>query len=77
MPRPPDRPLHSDDTEPLTLEQTAHRLTISKRSLERLIAAGDFPRPIKIGRSSRVFREDVSGYLEQLRRKRGDKIGSS
>ncbi len=36
-----------------------------------------FPPPLKIGRSSRVSREDISNYLEQLRRARGDKLGTS
>src|SRR5690606_9468022 len=37
----------------LTLTATANSLSISKRTLERLIAAGDFPVPVKIGRASR------------------------
>ena len=61
----------------LTLQQTAHSLAISKRTLDRLIANGSFPSPLKIGRSSRVSRGDLAGYLEQLRRQRGDKIGQS
>ena len=51
----------------LTLENAAQLLSISKRSLERLIAAGDFPRPLKLGRSSRVSVDDVSAYLDRLR----------
>ena len=61
----------------LTLRQTAHALSISKRTLDRLIAGGAFPAPLKIGRSSRVSREDLTLYLEQLRRQRGDKLGTS
>lgn len=61
----------------LTLPHAADTLAISKRTLERLIARGDFPRPIKIGRASRVLRNDVDSFLEQLRRARGDKIGTS
>ena len=61
----------------LTLNQTALALAISKRTLERLIAGGAFPVPLKIGRSSRVPREDIADYLEQLRRQRGDKVGAS
>jgi excisionase family DNA binding protein len=60
-----------------TVEQAARSLAISKRTLSRLIAGGVFPPPLKIGRSSRVAREDIAAYLEQLRRARGDKLGTS
>jgi excisionase family DNA binding protein len=52
-------------------------LSISKRTLNRLIAGGTFPAPLKIGRASRIAREDIAGYLETLRRERGDKLGTS
>jgi len=61
----------------LTLPAAATTLAISKRTLERLIASGEFPRPVKIGRASRVLSSDLAHYLEQLRRKRGDIIGNS
>ena len=81
LPRPPVLPsATSADPEVrllLTLDQTAVVLAISKRTLERLIAGGAFPAPLKIGRSSRVPREDIADYLEQLRRQRGDKVGTS
>lgn len=54
----------------LTLPQAAHVLAISKRTLERLIASGDFPRPLKIGRSSRVSSQDVESYLNGLHERR-------
>ena len=54
----------------ITLEQAAQRLAISRRTLERLIAAGEFPSPLKLGRSSRVAVQDVDGYCEQLRARR-------
>ena len=79
------RPLAPSSTAPanaeehllLTLSQTAQALSISKRTLNRLIAGGTFPAPLKIGRASRVAREDIAGYLETLRRERGDKLGTS
>ena len=58
-------------------EPDGGRCPISKRTLNRLIAGGTFPAPLKIGRASRVAREDIAGYLETLRRERGDKIGPS
>ncbi len=61
----------------LTLPRAAEALAISKRTLERLIARGSFPPPVKIGRSSRIPRDDITAFLEELRRERGDKIGTS
>jgi excisionase family DNA binding protein len=54
----------------LTLEQAAQMLAISKRTLERLIAGGEFSPPLKIGRSSRVAAEDVESYLQRLQQRR-------
>lgn len=53
-----------------TLEQAAGLLAISKRTLERLIAGGEFAPPLKIGRSSRVTSEDVDAYLDRLQKRR-------
>jgi excisionase family DNA binding protein len=69
--------LVSDHRELLTLPLAAQRLSISKRTLERLISSGAFPPPVKIGRASRVPRGDLSRYLDQLCRERGDKIETS
>jgi len=74
---PPAASADSDGRLLLTLAQTALALAISKRTIERLIAGGAFPAPLKIGRSTRVPREDIANYLEQLRRHRGDKVGTS
>lgn len=60
-----------------TMPRAAEKLSISKRTLERLIASGTFPPPVKIGRSSRVLHADIATYLEKLRRERGDRIGTS
>lgn len=61
----------------ITLNQAASVLSVSKRTLERLIASGIFPTPLKIGRSSRVSSDDIANYLEELRRQRGDKLDTS
>lgn len=55
----------------LTRNEAAQRLAISNRTLEREIARGKFPRPLKIGRSSRWPASDVSQYLDRLSRERG------
>jgi len=67
----------SEDRDLFTLPRAAQKLSISKRTLERLIASGVFPPPVKIGRASRVLTSDISTYLEQLCRQRGDKWGAS
>jgi excisionase family DNA binding protein len=54
----------------ITLEQAAQRLAISRRTLERLMAAGEFPSPLKLGRSARVEAKDVEAYCAQLRARR-------
>jgi excisionase family DNA binding protein len=54
----------------ITLEQAAQRLAISRRTLERLIAAGEFPSPLKLGRASRLAVDDIDSYCAQLRARR-------
>ena len=49
------------------LGKAAEILDISLRELQRRIAAGEFPRPVKIGRLSKVLVEDVLSYIETLR----------
>lgn len=56
----------------VSLGSTAEALAISKRTLHRLIAAGDFPKPIKVGAASRVRLADIERYLER-RQARGDR----
>jgi predicted DNA-binding transcriptional regulator AlpA len=67
----------TDDRDLFTRLRAAQMLSISKRTLEGLIAGGIFPPPVKIGRASRVMHSDIANYLEQLRRQRGDQIGAS
>lgn len=58
----------------ITLQQAAARMAISRRTLERLIAAGEFPAPLKLGRSSRVAVEDIETYCSQLRTQRTNQM---
>jgi len=55
----------------LSLVQTARLLGVCRRTLERLIAAGEFPPPAKVGSKSMFFPSDVKDYFEKLRTKRG------
>lgn len=61
----------------LTYPEAARALTISRRTLERMVSGGAFPQPLRVGGSSRFHRDDVANYLEQLRRARGEKLGTS
>lgn len=51
-------------------DQIADILDISKRHFMRLVHAGEFPRPLRIGRASRWPASDVTGYLDKLRARR-------
>lgn len=53
----------------VTLDEAAERLSISIRTLHREIAAGRFPRPVKIGRASRVSTNTLAAYVRQLSEK--------
>ena len=55
----------------LTLDDVAALLSVSRRTIERLIAGGDLPKPVKIGASSRMPEDDVQRYIERQMRKRG------
>lgn len=63
-------PMNFDDCQLFTMREAAAGLTVSKRTLERLIAAGEFPKPVKLGRSSRVPASDIAAYIEGLIRRR-------
>ena len=54
----------------LTLDQAGARLNLSRRSLERLISDGRFPRPLKINSSSRILPDDVTAYIDKLKAER-------
>ena len=41
-------------------------MAISRRTLERLVSAGDLPRPLKIGGCSRFRINDITGYIERM-----------
>lgn len=58
-------------TRMLTLDDVARILAVSRRTVERLVAGGDLPKPVKIGASSRMPEDDVQRYIERQLRKRG------
>jgi excisionase family DNA binding protein len=56
----------------IQLHEVAARLSVSIRTVFRLIADKTLPHPVKVGRSSRLYSSDVDEYLERLRDKRGE-----
>lgn len=54
----------------MPLKEAARRLAVTPRTLYREIAAGRFPRVVKVGRSSRVLESDYAAYLAALVSKR-------
>lgn len=55
----------------LKINEVADRLTISTRSVWRLIAGNDFPKPVVIGRkTSRFVSSEIEAYVEKLKQNR-------
>lgn len=54
--------------EPLLLDikQVAAMLSISEKSIRRLLDAGKFPRPVRIGRLLRWRYKDIVAYVNKL-----------
>jgi excisionase family DNA binding protein len=51
----------------LTLDEVADRLRVNRRTIEREIQRGNFPKPRGVGRSQRVSVPEVLSYLERSR----------
>lgn len=59
--------MRNEDAKLLTMGQAAALLTMSKRTLERLMAAGQFPQPVRFtSRCVRVPASDVVTYVQGL-----------
>ena len=55
------------DTTLVSIQDVAKRLDVSVRSVWRLTGGNpDFPKPIKIGRSTRFVLAEVDSYVESL-----------
>ena len=50
----------------ISVKEAAKLMAISRRTLERLVSAGDLPRPLKIGGCSRFRINDITGYIEKM-----------
>lgn len=57
----------------LTVQQVAEYLTVSSRTVHRLVVTGQLARPIKIGSSARFLTEDVRAYVEARKEARHKK----
>lgn len=55
----------------ISLKEAAQILCLSLRAIYRLIANGELPKPVRIGRSSRLYESDLQKYLETLKQQRG------
>ena len=54
----------------LDVSDVAHRLNICIRSVWRLVASGQLPRPVRIGRCARWFEQDVASFERSLLERR-------
>ena len=49
----------------------ASMLIVNKRTVQRMVADHELPRPFKVGRSTRWYKRDIEQYLEQKAAERG------
>jgi predicted DNA-binding transcriptional regulator AlpA len=54
----------------LSVKETARRLGVCRRTLEREVCRKKFPRPMKIGAKSVYLVSDVEAYVIKLQRER-------
>ena len=54
----------------LKLDEVGQILGVCRRSVERLIASGDLPVPVKIRRGSRLPASEVVAYIERVKKER-------
>lgn len=52
------------------LFELARRFGVSPRSVFRLVASGELPPPVKVGRCARWFQADIQTYLDRIRQVR-------
>lgn len=50
----------------LKVQDVSRRTSISVRSLWRMVSAGTFPRPVRVGRSTRWRADDVRQWVNNL-----------
>ena len=55
-----------DNYKLVSVNDAAKLMAISRRTVERLVSAGDLPSPVKIGKSSRFRIRDIINYIEKM-----------
>lgn len=64
----PQEPVERDRL--VTIREAAQTLGVSVRALYRLIASGELPAPLKIGKASRMSMTEIHAYIERLKAER-------
>lgn len=54
----------------LTLDHAAATLVVSRRTLYRMIASGEFPQPVRVGGSRRIVYTELVEFLERAKQRR-------
>ena len=49
----------------ISKKEAASLLSISTRTLDRLISSGELPQPIKVGKSSRLRLIDITQFIDK------------
>jgi excisionase family DNA binding protein len=58
--------MSEQDERLLGLDEAAERLGVCKRTVQRLIAGGELPEPVKVGRRSLLLASDIQAFLQRL-----------
>jgi excisionase family DNA binding protein len=56
----------------IPLDAVAEMLSVTKRTVYRLIQRGDLPRAVKVGHGVRLYVSDVLSFFERLKLQRGE-----
>ena len=54
----------------ISIREVSRRLGLSIRAVYRLIASGEFPRPVKVGGASRFYESDLITFMDSLKASR-------
>ena len=65
---PTNKPIVEDHL--IDMKDAAARLSVSTRTIYRLVALGELAAPVKVGRASRMPASDLDRYIERLKSKR-------
>jgi predicted DNA-binding transcriptional regulator AlpA len=59
----------------LDIKEVGQQLAICPRTVNRMVAAGELPPPVKVRTASRWYLSDVNDYLMRLKRNRDKQQG--